>query len=81
MQKIQPVTRLNFSKAENINIEETALSYLYLAIVILFEYDVNSLPSQLTTGNGPSSELFRFEDWIKQMQNTIFDAERRIAGW
>ena len=73
MQKIQPASRLNFSKAENLNIEEAALSYLYLAIVIMFEYDANELTTE--------QSLFRFEEWIKEMQNTIFDAERRMTGW
>ena len=80
MQKIQPVRRLNFTKAENINIEEMALSYLYLCIIILFEYD-NSSHRTLRDAETDMESVFKFEEWIKEMQNILASAERRLVGW
>jgi hypothetical protein len=67
--------QLNFEKDVYVNTEELALAYIYIVIVVLFEYGNSN--DQISKNN----ETFNFIEWIKEMQNSLTDFHRNLKGW
>ena len=67
--------QLNFEKDVYVNTEELALAYIYIVIVVLFEYGNSN--DQISKNN----ETFNFIEWIKEMRNSLTDFHRNLKGW
>jgi len=67
--------QLNFEKDVYVNTEELALAYIYIVIVVLFEYCNSN--DQISKNN----ETFNFIEWIKEMQNSLTDFHSNLKGW
>ncbi len=67
--------QLNFEKDVYVNTEELALAYIYIVIVVLFEYGNSN--DQISKNN----ETFNFIEWIKEMQNSLTDFHSNLKGW
>ena len=75
IEKTSHNNHLNFEIAEYVNMEELALSYIYIVLIVLFEYD-NIKIRELN-----SNDLFDFKEWIQGIQNNLSDFNKNLKGW
>lgn len=66
--------KLDLDKGNYINLEEQALSYIYVALVVLTKFDEDEDKSS-------NPHFFNLSDWIYSMQNVLADYKKNLFGW
>lgn len=66
---------MNLEIGECVNMEELALSHIYIVLIVLFEYD--NIKNQELKNN----DIFDFYEWIREIQNNLSDFNKNLKGW
>jgi len=74
IKKIVVNNKLDLEKGHYINIEEQALSYIYVALVVLTKFDDDYIEKK----SHPNS--FDLSEWICSMQNVLVDFKKNLFG-
>ena len=75
LKKIVVNNKLDLEKGHYINIEEQALSYIYVALVVLTQFNDDYIEKK----SHPNS--FDLSEWICSMQNVLVDFKKHLFGW
>ena len=87
LRKIEPIGKINFNKSQKMNIEEEALSYLFVVFLFLFEFDPlesNSSSSgrkHKDDDTDRESEQFNLDEWYAKMKPLLANVDKLIIGW
>lgn len=82
LRKIEPIGKINFNKPKRINLEEEALSFLFVVFLFLFEFDpldVNS--KQENDDTDEAKKLFNLDEWYTKMKPILANVDKSIIGW
>ena len=66
------------------NLERTALSYIYVVLLIIFISNENEIENvgHSRSKRKPSDEIyFSFEEWFNEMQKRFTRLKKEIFGW
>lgn len=77
LNKIKPIKEFDLSKAQYENLEALALSYIYVVLIILFQFDTNSVNKK----DLDDDKNFQFNKWIEVIQNHLDNVKKDTFGW
>lgn len=89
IERVEPIKEFDFEHAKYKNLEQQALSYIYVVILILFIYnkDLNlglldeMKDSILAQDDFKEREYFLFDEWLNVMEDRLIRIRLDIFGW